>query len=970
MIPWPAFQGIPIVKALSQKEFFQMKLKSMPAAILRVLAGSALSAAIVPAMAQQAGEAAAPQRVVVTGSMISRADAETPSPVQVLTADDMAKSGFTTVAEVLANLTSNGQGALSQGFSGAFAGGGSGVSLRGLTVGLTLVLIDGHRMAPYPLSDDGQRAFVDVSSIPFDAVERIEVLKDGASSIYGSDAIAGVVNVILKKSFNGTTVSAEGGSTQHGGGNTVHLALTHGTGDLAADGYNVFGSLEYRRAGAIKIADRDGQAWANGDWSKRGGINLAPGVPNALNAGRTAASSPFLYDQTGTGGAGNPANFKFLDANCDFAKYTAGGCAVRDTVSNLQPETHNLNLLLGASKALGEDWTLNLKASLFSSEDKNNRGLPLTYPAGSFAGNIALVPGQPAAIVNVIPSFLMPASYPGNTFGKAVRLYGYIPDLAPRNSTDTQSTALRVAADLSGEWRGWSIGAALGYSKVTTDVDYTGYIDRSALYAALTRAASPFKLGGGNSAEDMARIAPAFSNRSTDALAYAELRAGRDLAALPGGALGVSGGISMTHKKLDAPSPALLQQGVVANGSAYAFGKETNSAAFAELNAPLLKSLEANVSGRYDHFDTYGQSFTPKAGFKFTPLRGLSLRGTFAKGFRAPNGAENGTAGSAYLSNAINDPILCADGNPKTKGNVVAACGFSLPYVQQTNKDLQPEKSKSTTLGMILEPGKGWATTVDYYNIKVNNQINTASGLPDFVPQYVRGPILPTAIADGNGGTIIAAPPVGQIAYAPSTYLNTGSTQTTGVELDTSYKFKLGDAGTIKAGLQFNHMISYLLTQSGVTYQLAGTHGPSVISGNTGNPKNRGQFTLGYDRGPLNVTTTLNWIGDYSILDPSVGANDCATASNEQAGRNYYFGGKTPLAYCQVPSFVSTDLTLTYKLDAHWTLHGTVLNLFDRAPPFDLGTYGNSNAITSYNATLHQAGAVGRFFSVGAAYRF
>jgi iron complex outermembrane receptor protein len=147
--------------------------------------------------------------VVITGSLISRADKETASPVQVLTAEDIAKSGYTSVAEVLSNLSANGQGALGSGFSGAFANGGAGVSLRGLTVGLTLVLIDGHRMAPYPLSDDAQRQFVDVSAIPFDAIDHIEVLKDGASSVYGSDAIAGVINIILKKSFNGTSIKTD-----------------------------------------------------------------------------------------------------------------------------------------------------------------------------------------------------------------------------------------------------------------------------------------------------------------------------------------------------------------------------------------------------------------------------------------------------------------------------------------------------------------------------------------------------------------------------------------------------------------------------------------------------------------------------------------------------------------------------------------------------------------------------------------
>ena len=161
--------------------------------------------------------------MVVTGSMIKRLDFDTPSPVQVLTSTDLQQSGYTSVSDVLRNLSANGQGTLTQTNPFSFAGGASGVALRGLTVGATLTLIDGERMVAYPLTDDGQRTFVDVSSLPLSVVERVEVLKDGASSEYGSDAIAGVVNVILKKSFTGFEVNAEGGETGRHDGATERV---------------------------------------------------------------------------------------------------------------------------------------------------------------------------------------------------------------------------------------------------------------------------------------------------------------------------------------------------------------------------------------------------------------------------------------------------------------------------------------------------------------------------------------------------------------------------------------------------------------------------------------------------------------------------------------------------------------------------------------------------------------------------
>ncbi len=921
-----------------------------------------------PVLAQSQAESM--QSVVVTGSMISRANKETPSPVQVLTADDLVKSGFTTIADVLQNVTSNGQGALAQGFAGAFAGGASGVSLRGMSVGATLVLIDGHRMAPYPVGDDAQRQFVDISSIPFDMVERVEILKDGASAIYGSDAIAGVVNVILKKSIIGTTASAEMGSTQHGGGATRHASISSGFGDLMKDGYNVFGGIEVRHADAIKVADRDSFDWANGDWTSRGGVNRNPGVPNVVNAGRVATNTPFFYNQNGTGGATNPANFVFATSACNFANYTAGACAVRDTASNLQPETDNLNIMVGATKLLGDDWKLRLKASLFSSESQNNRGMPATFPAGSYAGATALIPGTAPKIVNVIPSFLVPANYPGNTFGTAVRVYGYLPDAPPTNSADTTAKAARYSADFDGTFAGWDMNVAFGYSKVTLGTDYSGYVNRAALYTALTRTTNPFKITGGNTAEDIATIYPRFSKESTSELKYAEVRGSRELMALSGGQLAMSTGLSYVTKDINNPPADLLANGTVGNGQAFSYGSDKNAAAFVEFVAPVLKNLEVDVSGRYDHYDTYGHSATPKFGFKFAPSDVITLRGTYSKGFRAPNAAETGTAGAIFSSGGLNDPILCADGNPKTKGNVIAACGFTPAYVQTTTKGLQPEKSTSKTFGLILEPVKGWSTTIDYYQVEITDQINTASLLPTFKPDFVRGAALPTAIADGNGGSFIGTPSTGLIAYATSGYVNVGGVKTSGVDLDTSYKFNLGENGTLKTGLNWTHLLSYKLNFLNDTYELAGTHGPSGVSGDTGMPRDRVQVTMGYDQGPLNVTTTFNWTGSFSALDPSVDANNCSSVALDVAGRNYFGGKDVPAGFCKIASFLSTNLTATYKVGKNWTVHGGIMNVFDRQPPIDVATYGNAGNVLGYNATLHQAGVIGRAFNAGVVYRF
>src|SRR6202789_3319933 len=252
----------------------------------RLITASAAASTLfaISAHAQQSTAAAQGpelQEIVVTGSLIKRTDTETPAPVQIITSDDLKNSGYTNVVDVLRNLSANGSGTLSQGFGQAFAAGASGIALRGLSVGDTLPLIDGERMVAYPLSDDGERSFVDVTAIPINAVEGIDVLKDGASATYGADAIAGVVNIKLRKTYVGSEFTVEGGTTQHGDGTTEHGNGIWGMGDLASDGYNVYVAVDWHHQDKILAADRD-DAFATTNWSSSpGGVNTNPGAIGA-----------------------------------------------------------------------------------------------------------------------------------------------------------------------------------------------------------------------------------------------------------------------------------------------------------------------------------------------------------------------------------------------------------------------------------------------------------------------------------------------------------------------------------------------------------------------------------------------------------------------------------------------------------------------------------------------------------------
>ncbi len=954
-------------------------------AVAGVLASSAFAAmmASVPAAAQQAPAAQSQEltEVVVTGSRIARTDVETPSPVQILTAAELKESGFTTVSEVLRNLTANGQGTLSNAFGLAFAGSATGVSLRGLNTSATLVLIDGHRMAPFALSDDGQRSFVDVSNIPFDAVETVEVLKDGASAAYGSDAMAGVVNVILKKKFVGTNVSGELGTATEGGDTTEHATIMHGMGDLDADGYNAYVNFEYRHSDHILLSQRSGDGiWSNLDQTGIGGINQTPGVINPFRPVPPTYGTVYITPTSGTGGpifyanalgGGNPA----YKGTCTFAAQQVGGCGFINPHYEVQPATKNYNILASFKKKLGGDWILDLKASLFNSQGEQvepggSSGGLINYPGG-FNPNIgASAYSLPHQVGTTIPAVTVPGWYPGNTNGVPSKVRGVSLD-AGYAKTVFDNNAYRLALDLSGSAAGWTLDASLGWSQEITKQDGYGSTVVPELFALLNDHANPWLITGGNSAAYIAAVYPVTNATDTSTLYYAEANATRTLAKLAGGDLGFDIGVQHITRNLNSPAPGLIAQGIVSGNNAWVVGTQTDTAAFAEIVAPVTSMLELDGHVRFDHFNISGNATTPSIGFKFKPVKQFALRGTFGTGFRAPNPAENGNAGQAYSAGTTSDPILCPNG-PAAAGAVISQCSFNLTYQNSTNTALKSEKSHSETLGIVFEPTSNWYSTFDFFQVKINDQI--VAGTPNFAAANRGAPVIETC-SDGNGGTYNCTTSVGEIVYVPVAYVNANSTLVNGIELNTKYRFDLGDLGSLTADFDWSKTTSYKYTIQGQTFQLAGTHGPGVIGGNTGNPKDRVQANLTWEDGPWTIRTTLNYISSFDLTDPS-GSNFGGPSSGVQVftcadgvadGGTYlpWFTGGIPTngKYCRVQQFLDTDLYAAVKLGEHWTLHASVLNVFNEQPPLDLNTYGGGNL--PYNPSMHQAGAVGRFINAG-----
>jgi iron complex outermembrane receptor protein len=951
---------------------------SWPAGPLAAAAATALlaaTAAVAQTSPPQSTDTLA--TVVVTGSHIVRTDSETPSPLQVITSVELQESGFTNTQEVLKNLTANGQGTLSQSFSGAFASGAAGIALRGLNVGYTLVLIDGHRTAPYPIGDDGQRSFVDVANIPFDSIERIEVLKDGASAVYGSDAIAGVVNIILKKTFEGATVTADGGTSSHADGTTEHVAGTYGMGSLVNDGHNFYVSGEFRHQGQIRFTDRGG-IFTQRDFTSTGGDNVTLGVPNEITGAFARSATGYVIDPATSTIAG------FMPG-CDATRYAAGQCTYHDTWSQIQPDTKNYNFVGKFTQALDQNWQLSLEGTYFESKSAQ-----IGQPNRAFTGGFQGVTSGPGVVPEVLPA-LDPTtisstnpSFPAGT-GLTTGLLRYTFLNVGPTETFTDSKNYRAIADLDGKIGSWDVNVSAGYTEVKLGVENDNYVQPGLLQAALDSTTAPFLIGQPNTAAVNNSVAPRVTSSDSSKLFFAHLGTNTTVMDLPGGPLGIAFGGDWYERKQDAVAPTAVADGLMGSpytspSNNFTVGTQLVSAAYAEFDAPIVKQFELDGAIRYDHYNLSGGQASPKIGFKYTPIPQFAVRGTASKGFRAPGPAENGKAGQTFFAGTEADPILCPTStNITAAGNFVGQCNVSIPGLQSTNQLLKPETSKSFTFGFIAAPIPDLSATVDIYSIQINNQI--VAGGPSVT---VRGDNLsPIAQYQADGSTALVTPPAAPILYFTTSYINANVTKTNGLDIGIDYHHRFDEGWQFKSSATWTYIHEYKMTIDGVDYQLAGTHGPSFFSGDTGNPKSRAQWANTVGQENWSVTATVNYISAFNVTDPTliafegIPAATCLDALTNEGGAagNDYAGvlanGTIPAATsCTVKHFTTVDLYGSWDLTKHFNVHGSVTNLFNTKAPLDWATYGGQLGEVPWNPSLHLQGAIGTFFNVGATYKF
>ncbi len=749
------------------------------------------------------------EKVEVTGSLIKRVDAESASPIQIITRADIERSGATTIAEVLKRLPATNAGTFNEAGVASFSPGASSASLRGLGGAATLVLINGRRIAPFGFASGGQTTFVDLNGIPLSVVERVEVLLDGASAIYGSEAMAGVINIITRKDYKGVEVSATVGTSSRSDASSKSAVLTAGMGSLAANGYNVFGSLSYGSQDALYANERP--LTRDADYRRFGSLDRRSSYSNPGNAYNTA-NTAFVGALAGCALIGTAADAG-LNGRClyDFAKYTA-----------LTPKSEKLSAFFGGVLNLNSNWQL--FSDLNVTQNKFNQGGP-SYNVATYGYN----------------GIILPSTNPQNTFGRDVAVRYRLNDVPL--STDVDSKTLRFTGGIRGELMGWDTEAALLYSGSNTDVIYKGFTRDSVLADGLlvdgtNRVANGVTLGN-LSADLRSRLYPSLSNNGKTSTTSIDARATREFGQLPGGAMGVAIGADYRRESFKTVPDALVQAGEIgALGASSADGSRNVSAAFVEISAPLFQGLETQFAGRIDSYSDFGSKFTPKVGFKWKALKNVAFRGTYAEGFRAPSLTETSGSPTRGFYSSIRDPKLCpvpSDTNPN--------CSLTVPGTSGSNPNLKPETSKSFTLGVVVEPADNVSIAVDYYDIKRRNEISSLDveyllANESLYPKYT--------IRDATGALTGLLLP----------YENLGSTHVRGFDLDIKTSFSLGEYGKMKLGGYYNYMPDYFVApvKGAPELNYAGTYLQ---------PRERFVASANWERGPWDATLTWNRTGAY-----------------------------------------------------------------------------------------------------------
>ncbi|MDE2172179.1 MAG: TonB-dependent receptor, partial [Sphingomonadales bacterium] len=804
------------------------------------------------------------QTIVVTGSILRRTNTETVSPVTTITADQLDARGISTIQDGLQTLAANNGPALTNSFTanGAFAAGASAISLRGLSTNSTLVLFDGLRAAYYPLADDGSRNFVDLNTLPDDIIEKVDVLKDGASSAYGADAIAGVVNIKTKRQFKGVQIRAEGGISSRADAGTQRLSLTMGKGDIEENGYNAYVSGFYYHSAQLNNRDRPypfnsanlaglgnntnqiiGGVDANGIYTQGTPVSsifyvrpydaanqnaVAGSIYNPLNASTCTGNTYTLTaaDRAYQNSKGTLVNATAPNSVCQ-VDYTAsygviqpeikrfGGSAKVTAKLNDSIEAYaEFNFIQTTSDYTGAPGVIrgNAPAGIYYNQFSDatsggvytsNSGI-LALPAYVCARN-----GISAVMVNGVPTVpgctaangTLNPNNPYAAQGNVARIVGR--DISNGTYNETRNRAYRGAFGVSGQITD-AITFDVGGTAMHDDLRrlQRGFVNIQHLLDVVADGSYNF-INPSQTAQSVVNyLRPDNITNATSDQVQLQANLGFKLADLPGGPLQFAVGGSERYEAVNAPSgnsdingPTQRYFTLNAFGTV---GSRWISSAYGELSAPIVKSLELTAAGRYDHYSSGQSSFSPKAGFKFKPIRQLMIRGTWSRGFRIPSfGEANALPTTGYVTNnatVFNDTYLAQYGcTVKTFSSCptyINAGSYGLTSL--ATPTLKSEKSRSFTLGAVFEPVRNLSFTVDFYDIKKTQLITSPSASPALIAYYSGQPIPAgyTVTADAPDPNNPTATP--RAALVLANLINANSQTVRGMDFEAEFRHKFG----------------------------------------------------------------------------------------------------------------------------------------------------------------------------------
>ena len=871
------------------------------------------------------------ERVEITGSAVRRIDAEGALPVVVIRKEEIQRSGATSTVDLLQRLSTIQGGTPEAGSVGGTTYGFSGISIHNIGETRTLVLLNGHRLSNFGGQTlTGFAAGFDLNAIPISAIERIEVLSDGASALYGADAIAGVVNFITKRDSTDGDITV-GLSNPQDGAKEKRISFTKGFGSLGSEGYNFIFSAAHDERTPLKGASRDyaktgNLVFSNDGKTYRSQNYSARAIPaNVLDdAGNLV--SPYLI-QTG---ACQPNTFRVTDGADDFCGY--------DYVSTLEiyPKRKRDSAMGSLTVRMGDH---DLFADLLVSRTTQTSVIAavpgaIKIPAGSVFHNQYLLP---IGITQSTTAFYRVADLGGRT-------------------NDDEARFFDLALGSKGLLAGWDYNATYTHSESNVRGSISGYPGALAL-SALRKSGvlNPFVLPGEQSAAGLAGLESVnfkgYFDGGVAKLDTLSVQGSREIAKLPAGAVQLALGASYRKEAFESkPSP--YAQGITTNpvtgelcdpndpnkpcdqrfGDAsasipYSAGRNSYGL-FSEVLIPVVKGLETTASVRYDQFSDFGSSTTAKGSFRWTPAAGVLVRGSIGTGFHAPSVPQLNAAPQSY--GVTEDPYDCSPALQAIATSLGAVCQpGKLQYDQVAggNLALKPEKSKQATIGLRFEPAPSLSVGVDYWWVGIKDSFGQLTEQTVFANPGRYPGAWTTATDIGTGTKYLAW---------NATNLNLGKSYTAGIDFDVTGRFKTG-FGELNSRATATYITRHQYQQEpdGAYFSdLADNTNGALVYRWKGNWRNTLKI------GAWAHTLGLNFVSGYTdgattveVLD----ANGAVTGTEDVS--------------LKVKPYYTFDWQTLWSVNKSFEVTLGVLNLFDKKPPLALTTTGGQQV--GYDGNLY-----------------